>query len=69
MWKNRKTEGTDDPAAKAEPFKEYAMTLRDGRPVSVKFVGRQSASHAPHRGAEVGRQIVRRLGRHRRLQS
>jgi hypothetical protein len=38
MWKNRKTEGTDDPAAKAEPFKEYAMTLRDGRPVSVKFV-------------------------------
>lgn len=37
MWKNRKTEGTDDAAAKAEPFKEYAMTLRDGRPISVKF--------------------------------
>jgi len=37
MWKNRKTEGTDDAAAKSEPFKEYAMTLRDGRPLSVKF--------------------------------
>jgi hypothetical protein len=38
MWENRKTEATDDPAAKDEPFKEYAMTLRDGRPLSVKFL-------------------------------
>jgi hypothetical protein len=38
MWKDRKTEATDDPAAKNEPFKEYAMTLRDGRPLSVGFV-------------------------------
>lgn len=37
MWQNRKTEATDDPTAKDEPFKEYAMTLRDGRPLSVKF--------------------------------
>ncbi len=37
MWNNRKTEATDDAAAKDEAFKEYAMTLRDGRPLSVKF--------------------------------
>ena len=39
MWKNRKTEATDDAAAKEEPFKEYAMTLRENRPISVKFRG------------------------------
>jgi hypothetical protein len=38
MWENRKTEGTNDPTAKDEPFKKYAMTLRDGRPLSVGFV-------------------------------
>jgi hypothetical protein len=41
MWENRKTEATDDPAAKEEPFKEYAMTLRDGRPLTVRFLDNQ----------------------------
>jgi hypothetical protein len=41
MWENRKTEATDDSAAKEEPFKEYAMTLRDGRPLTVKFLDDQ----------------------------
>ena len=39
MWKNRKTESTDDPAAKDEPFKEFTMTLREDRPINVKFAG------------------------------
>ena len=39
MWKNRKTESTDDAAAKDEPFKEFSMTLREDRPLNVKFVG------------------------------
>jgi hypothetical protein len=38
MWKNRKTEGTDKAAGKEEPFKQYALTFRDGRPISVGFV-------------------------------
>jgi hypothetical protein len=38
MWKNRKTEATDTAAAKNEPFKEYALTFRDNRPISVNFV-------------------------------
>jgi hypothetical protein len=41
MWENRKAEATDDPAAKDEPFKEYAMTLREGRPLTVKFLDDQ----------------------------
>lgn len=39
LSKKRKTEATEDAAAKAEPFKEYAMTLRDSRPISVNFAG------------------------------
>jgi hypothetical protein len=35
LWKNRKTQATD--SAKDEPFKEYALTLRDSRPISVNF--------------------------------
>jgi hypothetical protein len=38
LWKNRKTEATDEAAAKDEPFKEFEMTLRDTRPLSVQFV-------------------------------
>jgi hypothetical protein len=34
MWKNRKTETT----GKEEPFKEFALTFRDNRPISVNFV-------------------------------
>ncbi len=37
MWKNRKTEATNKGAGKDEPFKEYALTLRDNRPISVGF--------------------------------
>jgi hypothetical protein len=37
MWKKRKIEPTNDAAGKQEPFKEYAMTLREGRPISVGF--------------------------------
>jgi hypothetical protein len=33
MWKNRKTEST----GKEEPFKEFALTFRDNRPISVNF--------------------------------
>jgi hypothetical protein len=36
LWKKRKTEPVDA-AAKEEPFKEYALTLRDNRPISVDF--------------------------------
>jgi len=36
LWENRKTEATDQ-SAKEEPFKEYALTLREGRPISVNF--------------------------------
>jgi hypothetical protein len=35
MWENRKTEAT---AGKDEKFKEYSLTFRDDRPISVKFV-------------------------------
>jgi hypothetical protein len=35
LWKNRKTQATD--SAKDEPFKEYALTLRENRPISVNF--------------------------------
>ncbi len=38
MWKNRKTEATNKAAGKDEPFKQYALTLRDNRPISVQFV-------------------------------
>jgi hypothetical protein len=34
MWKNRKTEKV---AGKEEPFKEYALTFRENRPISVGF--------------------------------
>jgi hypothetical protein len=37
-WKNRKTEATDKAGGKEEPFKEYALTFRDNRPISVNFV-------------------------------
>ncbi len=37
MWKNRKTEATNNGAGKDEPFKQYALTLRDNRPISVGF--------------------------------
>ena len=37
-WKNRKTEATDNAGGKEEPFKEYALTFRDNRPISVNFV-------------------------------
>ncbi len=36
LWKNRKTEATDT-AAKNEPFKQYELTLRENRPISVSF--------------------------------
>jgi hypothetical protein len=38
LWKNRKTEATDKAAGKEEPFKEYALTFRDDRPISVNFI-------------------------------
>ena len=38
MWKNRKTEATNKAGGKDEPFKQYALTLRDNRPISVGFV-------------------------------
>lgn len=38
MWENRKTEATDN-AAKEEPFKQYALTFREDRPISVNFSG------------------------------
>ncbi len=38
MWENRKTEATDNASAKAEPFKPFALTLRENRPISVNFV-------------------------------
>jgi hypothetical protein len=36
VWKNRKTEGTDDPGAD-EPFKPYSLRFNDTRPISVDF--------------------------------
>jgi hypothetical protein len=36
-WKNRKTEATDKAGGKEEPFKQYALTFRDNRPISVNF--------------------------------
>lgn len=38
MWKNRKTEATDKAGGKEEPFKQYALTFRENRPISVGFV-------------------------------
>ena len=38
MWENRKTEATDN-AAEEEPFKQYALTFREDRPLSVNFAG------------------------------
>lgn len=37
MWKNRKTEVTNKAGGKEEPFKEFELTLRDNRPISVNF--------------------------------
>lgn len=37
MWKNRKTEGTDKVGGKDESFKQYALTFRENRPISVGF--------------------------------
>jgi hypothetical protein len=37
MWKNRKTEAADKAGGKEEPFKEYSLTFRDNRPISVGF--------------------------------
>jgi hypothetical protein len=37
-WKNRKTEATNKAGGKEEPFKEYALTFRENRPISVNFV-------------------------------
>jgi hypothetical protein len=37
MWKNRKTEPTNSAGGKEEPFKEYALTFRENRPISVGF--------------------------------
>ena len=34
-------QATDNAAAKEEPFKEYALTLRENRPISVNFAGEQ----------------------------
>lgn len=36
VWKKRKTEASDT-AAKDEPFKQYALTFRENRPISVRF--------------------------------
>lgn len=38
LWEDRKTESTDDAAAKDEPFKGFSMTLSDAQPISVKFL-------------------------------
>jgi hypothetical protein len=37
MWKKRKTEATNTGAGKEEPFKQYSLTLRENRPISVGF--------------------------------
>lgn len=37
MWKKRKTEPTNTAGGKEEPFKEYSLTLRENRPMSVAF--------------------------------
>src|SRR5262249_27602879 len=37
VWKQRKTEPTNKGGGKEEPFKEYALTLRDNQPISVGF--------------------------------
>jgi hypothetical protein len=37
MWKNRKTEGTDKAGGKDAAFKQYALTFRENRPISVAF--------------------------------
>jgi hypothetical protein len=37
VWKQRKTEPTNKAGGKEEPFKEYALTLRDNQPISVGF--------------------------------
>ena len=38
-WDQRKTEGTKDEAAANEPFQQYALKFRAGRPISVAFDG------------------------------
>jgi len=38
LWENRKTESTEDAAAKEEPFKGFTMTLSNAEPISVKFL-------------------------------
>ncbi len=58
MWKNRKTEATDT-AGKEEPFKEYALTFRDNRPISVNFVRGQSEADRSHGPFEIGREDFR----------
>ena len=63
MWKNRKTESTDDPAAKDEPFQRVHDDA-PRRPANQREIRwRQSGDDAPHRGNEVGRKDVCRLGR------
>ncbi len=37
LWKNRKTQPTHTAGGKEEPFKEYALTFRENRPISVDF--------------------------------
>lgn len=37
VWKNRKTEATNTATTKEEPFKQFALTLQDNRPISVNF--------------------------------
>jgi hypothetical protein len=37
VWKQRKTEPTNKAGGKEEPFKQYALTLRDNQPISVGF--------------------------------
>lgn len=39
LWEDRKTAPTEDAAAKEEPFKAFAMTLADPKPISVEFLG------------------------------
>ena len=41
LWRHRKTEPTDNAAAKAEPFKVFTMTLDAVQPISVKFAGKK----------------------------
>lgn len=38
MWEKRKTQSTNDAAAKDEPFKPFLMTLSETQPISVRFL-------------------------------